>query len=182
MADSENRGPKHQEDEKMDLILLPNGNPAGLEHHYTRAFTKAVELYIVSAYLTEWDAPANLNKGCRTFRLIVGRDFGITRKQACRDVMKWLPGRLKNRFMVAEEIEGFHPKAMFWREADASLHALVGSSNLTRAAFSSNHEANVYLQPSQTQFALARDWIRSIEPACIASVTLGRLRHLVSAV
>lgn len=152
----------------MDLILLPDGEAKGLERHYTNALTKAVELYIVSAYLTQWDAPAGLNVACRTFRLIVGRDFGITRKQACRDVMAWLPRRLKNRFMVAEEIDGFHPKAMFWREADGSLHALIGSSNLTRAAFSTNHEANVYLRPSNAQFAQARKWIQSIEPSCVA--------------
>lgn len=152
----------------MDLILLPDGEAKGLERHYTNALTKAVELYIVSAYLTEWDAPAALSARCRTFRLIVGRDFGITRKQACRDVMNWLPGRLKNRFMVAEEIDGFHPKAMFWREANGSLHALIGSSNLTRAAFSTNHEANVYLRPSKAQFAQAQRWVQSIEPSCVA--------------
>lgn len=152
----------------IDLILLPKGSEAGLEALYERALKKAIELYIVSAYLTEWDAPAKLNAGCKTFRLIVGRDFGITRKDACRKVMKWLPSKLKNRFMVAEEIEGFHPKAMFWKETGGSMHALIGSSNLTRAAFSSNHEANVYQKLTPTHFEQARAWIRSIEPSCIA--------------
>jgi HKD family nuclease len=152
----------------MDLILLPEGSKKALEDLYERALQNAVELYIVSAYLTEWDPPSELNAQCKLFRLIVGRDFGITRKDACRKVMKWLPSKLKNRFMVAEEIEGFHPKAMFWREAGGSMHALVGPSNLTRAAFSTNHEANVYQALTSSRFEAARDWVRSIEPACVA--------------
>lgn len=164
----------------MELILLPicaneetvpldsSGNGKGLKRHYKRALDSAVELYIVSAYLTEWDAPAPLNKSCCTFRLIVGQDFGITRKEACRKVMKWLPKTKKHCFKVAEEIEGFHPKAMFWREGDGSLHALVGSSNLTSAAFSKNHEANIYTGLNQQQFDQVIRWISHIEQKCVA--------------
>lgn len=151
----------------MNLILLPDSGDKSLEHHYTNALKRAVELYIVSAYLTEWDAPAKLNDDCDEFRFIVGKDFGITRKEACRKVMRWLPKRLGGQFMVAVEIDGFHPKAMFWREGDGSFHALVGSSNLTRAAFSRNHEANIYFQPSEAQFAEARSWVKKIEPLCL---------------
>lgn len=151
----------------MNLVLLPDSGDKSLEHHYTNALKKAVELYIVSAYLTEWDAPTKLNDGCDEFRFIVGKDFGITRKEACKKVMRWLPKRLDGQFMVAVDIDGFHPKAMFWREGDRSLHALVGSSNLTRAAFSRNHEANVYFQPSETQFAEARVWVKKMEKSCI---------------
>lgn len=152
----------------MELILLPDTTATTLEGHYRRALTKAVELYIVSAYLTEWNAPAELNEGCKTFRLIIGKDFGITRKQACRNVMKWLPGRVKNRFMVAAKIDGFHPKAMFWREANGTVHALIGSSNLTRAAFSKNHEANLYLRPRKAQFSQFRKWVDAIAQDCVA--------------
>jgi hypothetical protein len=152
----------------MDFILLPTSSASTLERHYERALSSAVELYIVSAYLTEWEAPKTLNKNCRTFRFIIGRDFGITRKEACRAVMSWLPARLKNRFMVAEQIDGFHPKAMFWRDESGGLHGLVGSSNLTRAAFSSNHEANVYVLLNTKQFEQVREWMRSIEPSCVS--------------
>lgn len=152
----------------MNLVLLPDSGGKSLENHYTNALKNAVELYIVSAYLTEWDAPIKLNDGCDDFRFIVGKDFGITRKEACRKVMHWLPKRLEGQFMVAVEIDGFHPKAMFWREGDRSLHALVGSSNLTRAAFSRNHEANVYFQPSEVQFAEALDWVKKMEQSCIS--------------
>lgn len=152
----------------MNLVLLPDSGQKLLEHYYANALKKAVELYIVSAYLTHWEAPAKLNDGCDAFRFIVGKDFGITRKEACKKVMQWLPSRLGGQFMVAVDIDGFHPKAMFWREGDGSLHALVGSSNLTGAAFSRNHEANVYFQPSTAQFAEARFWIKKMEQACIS--------------
>jgi HKD family nuclease len=152
----------------MDLILLPDGSAETLQRHYRQALSKATELYIVSAYLTKWDAPAKLNPGCKTFRLIIGRDFGITRKEACRAVMRWLPARLKNRFMVADAIEGFHPKAMFWRESDGTCHALIGSSNLTRAAFATNHEANIYVRVSSAQFSRTANWVRSMEPNCVS--------------
>jgi hypothetical protein len=152
----------------MDLILLPESDNKSLEHHYTNALKKAVELYIVSAYLTEWDDPAKLNDGCERFLFIVGKDFGITRKEACRKVMSWLPKRFNGQFMVATDIDGFHPKAMFWREADGSFHALLGSSNLTKAAFSRNHEANVYLQTSKSQFDAARGWVEAMTASCLA--------------
>jgi len=148
------------------LILLPKMGKASLEVHYARALKKAVELYIVSAYLTEWDSSVKLNTDCSKFRMIVGRDFGITRKLACQKVMRWVPARLKNRFLVAERIDGFHPKAIFWREQDGSAYALLGSSNLTSAAFSKNHEANVYQQLSAEQFAQTVTWIQEIEKKC----------------
>lgn len=152
----------------MKLILLPESKGKGLEHYYKNALEKAVELYIVSAYLTEWDSTIKLNDNCSEFRFIVGKDFGITRKEACKKVMRWLPRRLAGYFMVAVEIDGFHPKAMFWRESNGSLHALIGSSNLTRAAFSQNHEANVYFQPSQAQFDESRAWVKGMGNSCIS--------------
>jgi hypothetical protein len=81
--------------------------------------------------------------------------------------MGWLPKRLVGRFKVAEDVDGFHPKAAFWRELDGSLHGLVGSSNLTRAAFTHNYEANVYFQLSEEQFAKAKHWINSVSSVAV---------------
>jgi len=148
------------------LILLPQTTGASLNAQYARALESAVELYIVSAYLTDWNTSIRLSSNCQKLRIIVGRDFGITRKLACRKVMQWLPANLKNRFMAAERIDGFHPKAVFWREKDGGMHALVGSSNLTSAAFSKNHEANIYLQLSAAQFAQAAAWVTGVESKC----------------
>lgn len=150
-----------------DLILLPKAEAKSLEEHYKRAFKCSVELYILSAYLTEWCPPSKLSTACVTFRMIIGKDYGITRKKACRDVTRWLPREKKSCFLVAQRIGGFHPKAMFWREADGSLHALVGSSNLTRAAFSTNYEANFYHRLKKEQFNEARNWVERISGGCI---------------
>ena len=100
----------------MDILLhTPSGNN-NLSIHYTAAFKNAVELFVVTAYLTEWDSSLALNPSCRTFRIIIGSDFGITRKAACEKVMRWLPSNQKSKFLVADSITGFHPKAVFWKE------------------------------------------------------------------
>ncbi|RZU38772.1 phospholipase D-like protein [Edaphobacter modestus] len=128
------------------LVLHTPESGKNLSNHYKRAFSQGIELFVVTAYLTDWDTSLKLTPACRHFRMIVGRDFGITRKIACSKVMAWLPPKRKAEFLVADRIVGFHPKAVFWREKDRSCYALVGSSNLTLAAFNSNYEANALVQ------------------------------------
>ncbi|WP_122550835.1 phospholipase D family protein [Pseudomonas viridiflava] len=147
----------------MELILLPKKSEGlCLEKIYQRALSKSKELYIVSAYLTEWGIAEELGSQCESFLFIVGKDFGITRKDACRAVMKWLPADRHQEFMVAESINGFHPKAMFWKELDGRCYALLGSSNLTQAAFSTNFEANGFACITDEQFQLASEWIEKV--------------------
>ncbi|WP_343577870.1 phospholipase D family protein [Pseudomonas sp.] len=155
----------------MELILLPNKetNSLSLEKIYHRALTQSKELYIVSAYLTDWSIDEQVGSQCKHFLFIIGKDFGITRKQACRKVLNWLPPKRQSQFMVAESISGFHPKAIFWRELDGKCFALLGSSNLTKAAFSTNREANGYAELTEKRFAEAKAWIDDIYSA---SVTL----------
>lgn len=147
----------------MKLILHAKGSDNELTHHYQRAFANATELFIVSAYLTEWDKTLKLNSGCKKFRIIIGKDFGITRIAACKDVMQWLPAYRKAQFFVADGIGGFHPKAIFWKEPNGKTFAVVGSSNLTEAAFKTNCEANVYGSVSATAFEAAKQWVAEIE-------------------
>lgn len=148
----------------MDLFLhSPDCKKNDTHRYYHTAFKKAVELYVVTAYLTNWDDSLQLHKKCKQFRIIIGKDFGITRKAACEAVMKWLPKERKAQFMVADGITGFHPKAVFWREATGDYYALVGSSNLTQAAFESNYEANSVLQLTKEQFSDAKQWVKQIE-------------------
>jgi len=147
----------------MDLVLLPDATASALSSRYRYAFTQAVELYVVSAYLTHWAPPVSLPASCEIFSIIVGSDFGLTKKAACEAVMAWLPARFRHRFLVADDISGFHPKAVFWRDGDGVFHALVGSSNLSRAAFSKNHEANMYTTLTRSQFDAVRTWVAAIE-------------------
>jgi len=147
----------------MKLMLHSPEEKNELSQHYERAFRCATELYIVTAYLTSWDASLKLNESCTRFRIIIGKDFGITKKSACTSVMNWLPAKRKSQFMVADLIDGFHPKAVFWSEGNEHFYAIVGSSNLTRAAFEKNYEANVFSEISNSEFKSAKIWIKRLE-------------------
>jgi len=147
----------------MELVLHGSAAANNLSDHYRNGFGNAIELFVVSAYLTEWDSALKLNPACLRFRVIIGSDFGITRKAACRKLMQWLPPERKGQFMVADLIAGFHPKAVFWRDKNGKCYTLIGSSNLTRAAFETNYEANAFCELSETEFIKAKKWIREIE-------------------
>lgn len=145
------------------LYLHRPKEPSKLTSIYRHAFKTATELYVVTAYLTDWNRRLRLNKNCKTFRLIIGKDFGITRKAACIKVRKWLPKKRRRSFLVASKIEGFHPKAVFWRDGDGKCHSIIGSSNLTKAAFETNYEANVYKTITKDEFDVAVEWIKKIK-------------------
>ncbi|ETR68424.1 MAG: hypothetical protein OMM_10542 [Candidatus Magnetoglobus multicellularis str. Araruama] len=148
----------------MELILnLPNKNDDTLRKVYINAFSSAVELFLVTAYLTEWNSDLRLNSKCKRFRIIIGKDFGITKKSACKDVMRWLPKGRKSQFLVADAIYGFHPKAIFWKDKNGKHYSLIGSSNLSKAAFESNYEANILSEISEESFSDAKEWIHLIE-------------------
>ena len=150
----------------MKMILHTPSGKEMLSGYYHQAFKESKELFIVTAYLTEWDETLELNDSCRGFRLIVGKDFGITRKAACEAVMKWLPAKRKSQFLVADLIDGFHPKAIFWTDGE-KFHAVVGSSNLTKAAFETNYEVNVYSRISRAEYESAKKWVKQLEKKCI---------------
>jgi len=146
----------------MNILLHPDSEK-NLSEHYQRAFQEAIELFIVTAYLTEWDETLTLNPDCHNFRIIIGKDFGITRRAACEAVMRWLPSKRKGQFMVADMISGFHPKAVFWKDRDGNCFTIIGSSNLTHAAFNTNFEANVFSSISTGEYSAAKIWVKSIE-------------------
>jgi HKD family nuclease len=151
----------------MSLILHTPDNEGHLSGHYQRAFSNAVELFVVTAFLTDWNEKLQLNSNCRRFRMVIGRDFGITRKAACEKVMEWLPKERKWQFKVADRIAGFHPKAVFWKEANGKFFAIIGSSNLTRPAFETNYEANVYCSLTATDYRAAKAWVKRIEKGSV---------------
>ena len=70
--------------------------------------------------------------------------------------------------MVADGISGFHPKAVFWKNQSGNCFAIVGSSNLTKAAFETNYEANVFSKISVREYSEAKTWVNSIEKQAVA--------------
>lgn len=147
----------------MKLYLHSPNAKSEIKEIYVKAFANAKKLYVVTAYLTEWDTDLKLNEGCITFKLIIGKDFGITRKSACIDVMNWLPPERKSQFIVADGIAGFHPKGIFWHDIDDKFYALIGSSNLTKAAFETNYEANIFIEISEADFIASEKWVNEID-------------------
>jgi hypothetical protein len=77
--------------------------------------------------------------------------------------MRWLSPNRKGQFLVADQIDGFHPKAIFWKEKGGGYFAVIGSSNLTRAAFQTNYEANVYCELSEPDYIRGKKWVKEIE-------------------
>lgn len=78
----------------FQIFLSPNTErPGQLRAVYGRAFREATELYIASAYLTDWDAGQRLGRACQRVVFLVGTDFGLSRRAAMRSVLRWIPKR-----------------------------------------------------------------------------------------
>ncbi|RYH67208.1 MAG: hypothetical protein EON54_04395, partial [Alcaligenaceae bacterium] len=137
-------------------------NPPKLIDLYERAFSTAREIRVVSAFLTEWPENIKLNSACTYFRLVVGVDFGTTRHAALTNAVRWVPKRFGGCvFAFLGAGINFHPKAVLWKEGNSGF-LLIGSSNLTRAAFNSNVEANVVIPLTEKEYERAVVWIDEI--------------------
>ncbi len=154
----------------MSILLQP---PAGasdeesLTNLYDRAISEAIELFIVTAYLTDWKPKSAVRDDCEELSFIVGTDFGITTRKACRSVLKWLPKSMKNDFLAADTISGFHPKLVLWKSIDEDHNIVLGSSNLTQAAFTTNYEANMHSSNiSPKRYDSIKGWISYIRLHC----------------
>jgi hypothetical protein len=147
----------------MRIILSGGGKESReLRRLYDRALKEAEDLYIASAYLTEWDPKWKLGSACRKLVFVVGRDFGLTRKSAMLSVLTCLPKGVSS-FFAADTETGFHPKIVAWKTGSGKHYCIVGSSNLSRAGFSANYEANVFSPISAREFERLRIWIDSMD-------------------
>lgn len=143
---------------KTQLILLPNDS-RHFKKLYYHAIGKADELYIFTAYLTNWDFEKKLNLKCKKIEIYFGTDFKITKKKAVSDVLKWLPKKHKGCLCAVENI-GFHPKLLVWREGN-KYFMILGSSNVTTGGFESNIEANLFKEISKSNFKQIIQWLNS---------------------
>ena len=154
-------------DNASQFHLLPHSWRGGcatpFADEYKQAFAKAEQLFVASAFLTEWPRDLQLNPKCTQFRLVIGTDFGTTRRAAVLNALYWLPRRFRGQIRAFNQKGvSFHPKVVLWREADGRCYLLIGSSNLTRAAFESNVEANVTIELASEEFASTRAWFEKI--------------------
>ena len=119
----------------MQIVLNPDATKSTeLRDLYNRALGEAEELYIASAYLTEWDVSHKLGSACRRVVFLVGTDFGLTRKAAMLNVLRWIPKGISFSFLaVQSQTGGFHPKIVAWKTRAGKCRCLIGSSNLSKA-------------------------------------------------
>ena len=152
----------------MKIILHPISDldEQSLKDLYSKAISEAIELFIITAYLTNWTTESTIREDCEEFSFIVGTDFGITTKKACRSVLKWFPEKMKNSFLAVDSISGFHPKLVLWKNFKGECNIVLGSSNITQAAFSRNFEANVYSSIPVEQYYEIKKWIYDIQEQC----------------
>lgn len=148
---------------------------ARIDQIYERAFSKATELCIATAYLTAWQhtqASRPMNLSCAEFMFLIGTDFGLTRKAAIQSVRRWAPSRLGACiYAVDRNLRwNFHPKMLLWREMDGTFHAFVGSSNITRGGLSSNVEANVHVRLSAAHYRGLRQTLLHIRDSASTPV------------
>ena len=147
----------------MKILLSPNvGKATELRDVYKRAFSEAEEIYIASAYLTDWNSSYKLQAGCKRLVFLVGTDFGLTRKAALLDVLRWIPQHISSFGAVPQQDGGFHPKIVAWKTRSGQFHCMIGSSNLSKAAFSTNYEANLLTQISLDEFKRMSSWLDSV--------------------
>lgn len=151
----------------MNIILTPDSKqPGQLKAAYDRAFKEATELYIASAYLTDWSPSKPVGKQCRHLSFFVGTNFGLSRKSAMLGVLRWLPK--KGSFVFNAVLSnglpgGFHPKIVFWRTTADKYFCVLGSANLSRAAFHDNYEANALMPITKADFEQLRMWLSRVQ-------------------
>ena len=149
----------------LQLVLTPNSTaPETLNNIYREAFGQATEIYVATAYLTDWDKSQQLGAECKQLVFIAGTDFGLTRKQAMRDVLQWMPKRGACLFLAVPKLSdgGFHPKIAIWKSKAGKYYLIAGSSNLSRAAFGKNYEANIVSGITAQQYQEIVDWIEPL--------------------
>lgn len=142
------------------IFLNPKDNEC-LKEVYTKVFQEADEIYLATAFLTEWSFSKVKLRCCKQFVAIIGTHFGLTKKLACRDLMKWLPESLRSHIYAFpfEQQSTFHPKVLVWKK-DEKFFSLIGSSNLTSAALNKNYEINVKNEIDAEEYKRIVDWFK----------------------
>ena len=125
----------------------------------SEAIKTADEIWWASAYLTSWPLTIkSLPKStCSSCNIVVGSDFGLTRESALLDLINW--SKKANATVYINEIGGFHPKTILWKK-DKKFYALIGSSNLSVAAWSSNVELNALIEVTKEEYVELTNWFQ----------------------
>ena len=152
----------------MSSIYLSPTSVDQLGNVYNKAVSQATDLIITTAFLTEWPISKALCDNCKSLLVLIGTDFGLTRKNALKQLVKWVPNDKGSCILAVPTKTGgcFHPKFIAWKDKKDNYNLLIGSSNLTSAAFSKNYEANMLQVISKNEFENIKIWARDIGTVC----------------
>jgi len=143
---------------KDKLLLLPDDS-SDLASIYNRAMKNGAEIYIATAFLTSWAQISKPNRNCINFKILCGTGFGLTKKDALKKVLKWLPSQFKNELYASTSGSSFHPKILAWKESNGTYYVLAGSSNLTIAGLNKNLEVNILKKINEKEWLRLESWI-----------------------
>lgn len=141
-----------------ELILLPDDS-SKLQKIYNVAISEAKTLIIATAFLTDWPIKVKLNNKCEDVTVLCGVGFGLTRKKALHDLLKWLPSKFKTELYASRSGSQFHPKILAWENHSGEFYLVVGSSNLSFAGVNENKEANLYARIDSDEWNKICGWI-----------------------
>jgi hypothetical protein len=145
---------------KNRFITFPRNEIQYSQDIIAEVVSNADEIWWASAYLTNWPLSHKCipKKSCSLCNIVIGSDFGITRKTALTDLLNWSKRTIANVFI--NESSGFHPKAIVWSKSN-KYFALIGSSNLSVAAWSTNTELNIMTEITKREYSNLTDWFKT---------------------
>lgn len=128
----------------MDLRILPTASETRLAIETLVANSDSVKIAAAFVRKSGVEELGLVSRSFKKLQVLAGTDFGLTQVDAL-EALHDPPDRTCKLFFAQDDEEGvFHPKLYLGQSGD-DFAAVVGSSNLTRPAFTRNVELNVLL-------------------------------------
>jgi hypothetical protein len=125
---------------------------------------RSSEVYIAAAWLRDGFSLQQLIKSKCRFQAVIGTDFGMTDPDSVKRLWKSSDRADVVRLFPATG-NTFHPKLYLFKTSDG-WESLVGSANMTAAAFADNYEAMAHLRLTAQEWAEWLDAWRSWWAEC----------------
>lgn len=145
--------------EKIEPLNSITGNSNKSKYLYWQlkeAFKNAKSIDFIVSFLMESgvkmilpDLREAINRGVKV-RILTGKYLGITQPTALYLLRSEFGDNIDLRFYYTQSEQSFHPKAYFFHKENGS-DVFVGSSNISRSAFTSGVEWNYRLNSNQNQ-------------------------------
>ncbi len=134
----------------MELIT----SAVELQQSFSECLSRCSRAYIAVAWMRDGFAMQQLKSSKCSFHAVIGTDFGMTDSAMVEELWK-SAGQTDVVRLFPESGRTFHPKFYLF-ESNGTSEVLVGSANMTAAAFTENYEAMVHFRLAT---AHSRLWI-----------------------